>query len=81
MVDKSISSLAVINGERRLVGNVSISDVRSLFKHGSMKSLWQPCIDFISSNLFEEGLAKGKVYFLILYIHLLQYIVGPLSIL
>ena len=61
MTENGISSIAVVNAGRRLVGNISISDVRYLFKHNSMKSLWKTCVEFISSNLYEEGLERGKV--------------------
>jgi len=61
MSESGVSSVAVVDAGRRLVGNISISDVRFLFKHVSMRALWKTCVDFISSNLYEEGLERGKV--------------------
>jgi CBS domain-containing protein len=61
MTEKGISSVAVVDASCHLVGNISISDVRFLFKHVSMRALWKTCVDFISSNLFEDGLERGKV--------------------
>jgi CBS domain-containing protein len=70
MIENGISSLAVVDAGRRLVGNISISDVRYIFKHSSMRTLWRTCVEFISSNLHEEGLERGKVPFLALSMRL-----------
>ena len=61
MTDNGISSIAVVDAGRRLVGNISISDVRYLFKHNTMRSLWKTCVEFISHSLYEEGIERGKV--------------------
>lgn len=61
MVSSGISSIAVIDADNNLLGNISISDVKYIFKHSSMRQLWRSCLEFISATLQEEGLEKGKV--------------------
>jgi CBS-domain-containing membrane protein len=56
-----LSSVAVVDDRDRLVGNLSMTDIKYLFKSGDMALLWCNCLTFISEALSESGLEQGRV--------------------
>lgn len=60
MQESGISSIAITNRNMNLIGNISMTDVKYIFKHAKMASLWHSCSSFVSRNLSEEGIETGR---------------------
>lgn len=69
MNEEGLSSLAVIDGNRNVVGNISTVDVRLLTNAASLPLLQNTCMHFISVILNERGVEKGKDSFPVFYVN------------
>lgn len=56
MSSNFISSVAVVEGDGTLIGNISMADIRFVFQHGKYHRLWMTCSNFISLTLNQKGL-------------------------
>ncbi|OKL59061.1 Protein sds23 [Talaromyces atroroseus] len=68
MNDEGISSLAVVDNQANVVGNISVVDVKLLTKSTSLPLLQNTCIHFISVILSTRGLVEGKDSFPVFYV-------------
>jgi predicted transcriptional regulator len=57
------SGIAIIDYNNKLIGNLSMADIKYLFKVGKISFLWKTCSEFISKALIEEGIERGRVSF------------------
>ncbi|KAI1840024.1 hypothetical protein JX265_009116 [Neoarthrinium moseri] len=69
MNDEGLSSIAVIDNSRNVVGNISTVDVRLLTSATSLPLLQNTCMHFISVILNERGVEKGKDSFPVFYVN------------
>ncbi|KAK9477145.1 hypothetical protein V1514DRAFT_334659 [Lipomyces japonicus] len=60
MQQQSVSSLAVVDAENYLLGNISIVDVKHLMKSSSAHLLHNTCLQFLTVILSDRGLEDGK---------------------
>lgn len=60
MFDERVSSLAVIDRNKFLVGNISIVDVKNVSSTKNSHYLFKPVTTFISYNLSQKGIEKGQ---------------------
>lgn len=60
MSNEGLTSLAVIDDAKNVVGNISTSDTRLLTSAASMPLLQQSCMHFITVILSERGMDKGR---------------------
>jgi CBS domain-containing protein len=56
MSENFISSVAVIETDGTLIGNISMADIRFVFQHGRYHRLWMTCGNFLSLALNQKGL-------------------------
>ena len=56
MSDNFISSVAVVESDETLIGNISMADIRFVFQHGRYHRLWMTCSNFLSMALNQKGL-------------------------
>ena len=68
MLNEGISSLAVLDNGRNVVGNISTVDVKLLTKSSSLPLLRNTCIHFISVILSTRGMNEGKDSFPVFYV-------------
>ncbi|KAK7203916.1 protein SDS23 [Myxozyma melibiosi] len=68
MHNESVSSLAVIDGENNLLGNISIVDVKHLTKSTSAHLLQVTCLQFLTVILTDRGLENGKDSFPVFHV-------------
>ncbi|ETS84053.1 hypothetical protein PFICI_05929 [Pestalotiopsis fici W106-1] len=69
MSEEGLSSLAVIDSNRNVVGNISTVDVRLLTNAASLPLLQNTCMHFISVILNERGVEKGKDSFPVFHVN------------
>lgn len=69
MSNEGLSSVAVIDAGRNVVGNISTVDVRLLTNAASLPLLENTCMHFISVILNERGVEKGKDSFPVFYVN------------
>ena len=67
-MDEGISSLAVLDNGRNVIGNISIVDVKLLTKSSSFPLLRNTCIHFISVILSTRGMNEGKDSFPVFHV-------------
>jgi CBS domain-containing protein len=60
MIFRSISSIAVIDQNKRLVGNISLTDVQYVARTSSSHLLRATCAHFLSVIKFEQGVRDGQ---------------------
>ncbi|KAK9368558.1 hypothetical protein V1509DRAFT_623266 [Lipomyces kononenkoae] len=60
MHNESVSSLAVVDSEGNLLGNISIVDVKHLTKSTSAHLLHSTCLQFLTVILTDRGLESGR---------------------
>ncbi len=65
-----ISSLAVVDNQNNLLGNISITDVKHITKTSQSYILFKNCIHFISVILNSRGLENGKDSYPIFHVNL-----------
>lgn len=63
MFRERVSSLAVIDKNKSLVGNISIVDVKNVSSTKNSHFLYKPVTNFISYNLSQKGIEKGQDQF------------------
>lgn len=68
MFDERVSSLAVIDKNKSLVGNISIVDVKNVSSTKNSHLLFKPVTNFISYNLSQKGIEKGQDQFPIFHV-------------
>lgn len=68
MFDERVSSLAVIDRNKCLVGNISIVDVKNVSSTKNSHYLFKPVTNFISYNLSQKGIEKGQDQFPIFHV-------------
>lgn len=62
MSDYSVSSIAVVEANGSLFGNISMADIRFIFQNNHYDRLWMHCGNFVSMCLSQKGLENdGKV--------------------
>lgn len=69
MFHENVSSLAVIDRTKTLIGNISIVDVRNLTSSKNSHMLYKSVLSFISYNLSQKGIAEGKDQFPIFHVN------------
>ncbi|KAH6652097.1 hypothetical protein BKA67DRAFT_521064 [Truncatella angustata] len=69
MSNEGLSSVAVVDNGRNVVGNISTVDVRLLTNAASLPLLQSTCMHFISVILNERGVEKGKDSFPVFYVN------------
>ena len=61
MSEFGISSIAVVDSGKHIVGNISMADIKYIFKHGHYSKLWTTASNFVSLVLRQQGLENdGK---------------------
>jgi CBS domain-containing protein len=69
MNDEGLTSVAVIDNGRNVVGNISTVDVKLLTSAANAPLLEQSCMHFISVILSERGVEKGRDPFPVFYVN------------
>lgn len=69
MFNDGVSSLAVIDKNKTLVGNISIVDVKNVSSTKNSHLLFKPVTNFISYNLSQKGIEKGQDQFPIFHVN------------
>ncbi|KKZ61917.1 hypothetical protein EMCG_03616 [[Emmonsia] crescens] len=69
MNSEGISSIAVVDNQLNVVGNISVVDVKLLTKSTSLPLLNDTCIHFISVILSTRGMQEGKDSFPVFHVH------------
>lgn len=69
MFNERMSSLAVIDRNKSLVGNISIVDVKNVSSTKNSHLLFKPVTTFISYNLSQKGIEKGQDQFPIFHVN------------
>lgn len=60
MTSRGISSIAVVDSQKMLVGNISMVDVQHVTRSSSAHLLRSTCAHFLSVIKFEQGLRDGQ---------------------
>lgn len=68
MHNLKISSLAVVDRNYRLLGNISVTDVRLVSRSSKSELLFRPCLHFISVILNSRGIENGQDSFPIFHV-------------
>lgn len=68
LLNEGVSSLAVLDNARNVIGNISTVDVKLLTKSSSLPLLRNTCIHFISVILSTRGMQDGKDSFPVFYV-------------
>lgn len=69
MFNERVSSLAVIDKNKSLVGNISIVDVKNVSSTKNSHLLFKPVTNFISYNLSQKGIERGQDQFPIFHVN------------
>lgn len=69
MFNENVSSLAVIDKNKQLVGNISIVDVKNVSSTKNSHFLFKPVTSFISYNLSQKGIEKGQDQYPIFHVN------------
>ncbi|KAK6527890.1 cell separation during budding [Arthrobotrys megalospora] len=68
MNSQGISSLAVVDANHNVVGNISTTDVKHLTRTSSLPLLKSSCLHFLSVILTDRGLNDGKDSYPVFYV-------------
>jgi CBS domain-containing protein len=68
LMDEGVSSLAILDNGRNVIGNISTVDVKLLTKSSSLPLLRNTCIHFISVILSTRGMNEGKDSFPVFHV-------------
>lgn len=68
MFNERVSSLAVIDRTRSLVGNISIVDVKNVTSSKNSHLLFKSVLNFVSYNLTQKGIEEGQDQFPIFHV-------------
>lgn len=60
MSNEGLSSLAVVDNNLNVVGNISTVDIKLLTNTSQLPMLHSTCIQFVSKILSERGIGDGK---------------------
>src|SRR5436305_15128845 len=60
MTSRGISSIAVVDSQKQLVGNISMVDVQYVARSSSAHLLRSTCAHFLSVIKFEQGVRDGQ---------------------
>lgn len=60
MRKNGISSIAITSHSGTLMGNISMTDIKYIFKHAKLGYLWKNCASFLRRILSEDGIERGK---------------------
>ncbi|KAK6199244.1 uncharacterized protein RJT21DRAFT_87307 [Scheffersomyces amazonensis] len=69
MFVERVSSLAVIDKSRSLIGNISIVDVKNVTSSKNSHLLFKSVLNFISYNLSQKGIEEGQDQFPIFHVN------------
>ena len=69
MFTEGVSSLAVIDRTRTLIGNISIVDVKNVTSSKNSHLLFKSVLNFISYNLSQKGIEEGQDQFPIFHVN------------
>lgn len=69
MFNERVSSLAVINKTKNLIGNISIVDVKNVSSTKNSHLLFKSVLNFISYNLSQKGIEEGQDQFPIFHVN------------
>ena len=69
MFNERVSSLAVIDRSRTLIGNISIVDVKIFTSSKNSHLLFKSVLNFISYNLSQKGIEEGQDQFPIFHVN------------
>ncbi|KAH0542395.1 hypothetical protein FGG08_003240 [Glutinoglossum americanum] len=69
MNSEGVSSLAVVDNQNNVVGNISTVDVKHLTRSTSLPLLWSSCIHFVSVILSDRGLMNGQDSFPVFHVN------------
>lgn len=69
MSEEGLTSIAVVDNQSNVVGNISTADVNLLTNATSLPLLQSSCLHFISVILTERGVEKGKDSFPVFYVN------------
>ena len=69
MFTERVSSLAVIDRSRTLIGNISIVDVKNVTSSKNSHLLFKSVLNFISYNLSQKGIEEGQDQFPIFHVN------------
>ncbi|KAF6062876.1 CBS domain family protein [Candida albicans] len=69
MFNERVSSLAVIDRSRTLIGNISIVDVKNVTSSKNSHLLFKSVLNFISYNLSQKGIEEGQDQFPIFHVN------------
>ena len=61
MADHGVSSVPLVDHGNKLVGSLSMSDVKYVLRGFRYNMLWRSCFQFISHVRNHQGLEDGKV--------------------
>ncbi|GAA5802332.1 hypothetical protein EDC94DRAFT_621826 [Helicostylum pulchrum] len=60
MSSKGVSSIAVLRGDKFVLGNISMTDVKHVMKVNSHRMLWKTCFQFVSHIRTQQGITDGQ---------------------
>ena len=61
MSEYCVSSIAVVEADGKIFGNISMADIRFIFQNNHYDRLWMQCSSFVSMMLSQKGLENdGK---------------------
>jgi len=69
MNDEGLTSIAVVDNGYNVVGNISTTDVKLLTSAANAPLLQSSCMHFISVNLSEKGMERGRDTFPVFYVN------------
>lgn len=69
MSTEGISSLAVVDSQCNVLGNISTTDVKYLTRHSAIPLLHSTCLHFISVILTDRGTANGQDSYPVFHVH------------
>lgn len=69
MFNERVSSLAVIDKKKLLIGNISIVDVKNVSSTKNSHLLFKSVLNFISYNLSQKGIEEGQDQFPIFHVN------------
>jgi len=70
MHKNGVSSIAIVDHQFKMVGTISLSDIRFIVKKKMFAALWKSCHEFISYVRYQQGLEyhKGKDFLPVFHI-------------
>lgn len=69
MFTEKVSSIAVVDSSRSVVGNVSVVDIKNVSSSKNSHLLFKSVLNFISFNLSQKGVEEGQDQYPIFYVN------------